>query len=115
VSRRVGAAFEQLAADYLARRGIRVVERNFTCKGGELDLVCDDAGTLVFVEVRARAGDAFGSPAETVGSVKRRRLVRAAQVYLHQRALYDRPCRFDVVAVLDGVVTHYPDAFATNY
>ena len=114
MSRASGLSSENLAAEWLAERGFHILERNFTVKGGEIDLVCDDAGTLVFVEVRARKSNDFGSPVETISATKRRRLILAAKLYLLQRNIVERACRFDVVAIEDGHVTHYPDAFATS-
>jgi putative endonuclease len=111
-SRAVGARFEELAAEHLRRRGFRIVETNYTCRGGEIDLVCDDAGTLVFVEVRARRDDRHGAPEETIGSIKRKRLVHAARTYLaRRRGGDDCACRFDVVAIEGSTVTHIADAF----
>ena len=107
MSRAVGAAYERLAAAYLVERGYRVVQRNFTCRGGEIDLICDHAGTLVFVEVRARTG---GGSAETVSPIKRRRLVTAARRFLAAQP-EEQACRFDVVTVDGGVIEHLPDAF----
>ena len=101
MSRALGAAAEARAAEFLARKAYRIVDRNWTCKGGEIDLVClDGDGTLVFVEVRSRSDERFGGAASSVGSAKRRRLVFAATHYL-RRLPSPPPCRFDVVAV-DG-------------
>jgi putative endonuclease len=113
MSREAGFSAEQLAADFLTQRGFHVIERNFTVKGGEIDLVCDDAGTLVFVEVRARRVGDFGAPEETISATKRRRLILAARLYLLARGIEDRPCRFDVIAIEGGNITHFPDAFQT--
>ena len=114
MSRALGAEAEARAAQFLQRKGYRIAERNWTCRGGEIDLVCRDGDTLVFVEVRARKDAAHGSPLETVGDVKRRRLIRAASVYLTRKQLWDQPCRFDVVAIDGDVVTHIEDAFQTS-
>ncbi len=114
MSRALGFAAEARAAEYLQRKGYRVVDRNWTCRGGEIDLVCTDGATLVFVEVRARSDDAHGTPLETVVDGKRRRLIRAAEIYLHTKSLWDRACRFDVVAVSGGRVEHVEDAFAAT-
>jgi putative endonuclease len=114
MSRAVGAGFEKLAADFLAGRGFTLIETNYTCKGGEIDLVCDHAGTLVFVEVRARRGHAYGSPEETVGEKKRRRIVHAARHYLMMRRIENRACRFDVVAIEGHDITHYENAFGVT-
>jgi putative endonuclease len=111
VSRASGLSSENQAAEWLIERGFRILERNFTVKGGEIDLVCDDAGTLVFVEVRARTSNDYGTPVETISAAKRRRIILAAKLYLLTRKIDERACRFDVVAIEDGQVTHLPDAF----
>ena len=110
MSRAAGLDAERRAAAYLERLGFRLLETNYTCKGGELDLVCDDAGTLVFVEVRARTSADHGTPEETIGATKRRRIVLAARHYLLK---LDRepPCRFDVVAIEGETLRHLRDAF----
>ncbi len=93
-----GALTEQLALDHLLEAGLRLLARNVRYKVGELDLVLADRGTLVFVEVRSRASRAWGGAAASIHADKRRRLVRAAQLYLQQH--YGNrwpPCRFDVV------------------
>jgi putative endonuclease len=113
MSRRLGAQAEARAADYLQRKGYRVVDRNWTCRGGEIDLVCTDGDTLVFVEVRARTSTRHGTPLETVVDGKRRRLIRAAELYLHRKSWWDRACRFDVIAVAGDAIEHVEDAFAT--
>ena len=115
MSRQLGAQAEARAAEFLQRKGYRVVDRNWTCRGGEIDLVClASDGTLVFVEVRARASSSHGTPLETVVDVKRRRLVRAAGIYLHTRRKTDAACRFDVVAISGDVVEHVEDAFGAT-
>jgi putative endonuclease len=113
MSRAAGAEAERRAAEYLAERGFRILDRNFTCKGGELDLVCDDGGTLVFVEVRARKDGDHGAPEETIGATKRRRLVLAARHYLAKLGA-EPACRFDVVAIEGETVRHLRDAFDTT-
>ncbi|MBL8472912.1 MAG: YraN family protein [Rhodocyclaceae bacterium] len=95
-----GRAAENLAAQHLTRQGLVVVERNWRARGGELDLVCRDGATLVFVEVRLRANAAYGGALESIGATKRRRLISAAEQYLTQYPAHQ--CRFDVV-LLDGV------------
>lgn len=96
-----GAQAEALACAHLERAGLKLLARNFRCPQGEIDLVMDDRDTLVFVEVRYRRSNAFGTPAETVGRHKRARLRAAAGHYLVKHAV-DRSCRFDVVAVSSG-------------
>lgn len=93
-----GARAEALAADYLCRQGLTLLERNFRTRRGEIDLVMRDGDILVFVEVRYRASSRFGTPAETVDARKRRRLAAAAADYLKRHPTM-LPCRFDVVAI----------------
>ena len=95
-----GQAGEDDALKHLQQHGLILQERNFLCKGGEIDLVMNERGTLVFVEVRKRALSQYGSAADSVTAGKQRRLIIAAQVYLKR---YKMPpaCRFDVVAI-DG-------------
>lgn len=94
-----GDAVETAALAFLQQQGLAPLARNASSRGGELDLVMDDAGTLVFVEVRYRGDARFGGGAASVDAGKRRRLVHAAQVWLMQHPRHaDAPCRFDVVA-----------------
>ncbi|MCC2954858.1 YraN family protein [Massilia sp. IC2-477] len=95
-----GRDWERAALLHLKRHGLKPVEENFRCKGGEIDLVMRDGDILVFVEVRQRAGNDCGGAAASITPAKIRRLVRAAQVYL-LRFPVTPPCRFDVVAI-DG-------------
>ncbi len=90
-----GGAAEDLAARYLEGRGLAIVERNWRCRAGEIDLVARDGATLVFVEVRLRTSAAFGGARASVDAHKRQRILRAARTYLAGRA--DLPCRCDVV------------------
>ena len=95
----LGDRGERVAEAHLRKLGYTVVARNFRCPQGEIDLVAVDRGTIVFVEVKTRGGPAFGSPFEAVGRSKRRRLQRAAAVYLNRHRLHGRYARFDVIAV----------------
>lgn len=95
-----GARGEALAARFLARRGMRIVARNYRCRQGEVDLVAKDGETLVFVEVRWRSGDRFGGAAESIDAHKLKRMAKAARHYLARKGA-DRPCRFDAV-LIDG-------------
>ncbi|MBI2387422.1 MAG: YraN family protein [Elusimicrobia bacterium] len=105
-----GRAAEDAAAELLRAKGMTVVERNFRAKVGEIDLVARDKDEIVFVEVRARASSSFGGAAASVGGAKRRKLIKAAQLWLQARA-WTGPCRFDVVALDAGTASHIPAAF----
>ncbi|MCX7156247.1 MAG: YraN family protein [Rhodocyclales bacterium] len=110
-----GAAAEQLAADYLRRKGLSVIERNFRVKGGEIDLVCREGGTTVFVEVRLRSRSDFGGAAASITAAKQARLILAARHWLLRHG--ETPCRFDCM-LLDGVeaenIEWLRDAFAAD-
>jgi putative endonuclease len=98
----LGERGEEAAARHLESLGFRILDRRFRTRGGEIDLVAEDAGTLVFVEVKTRSSDRFGSPAEAVDARKRSRLLRAARIYMTRRGGADRACRFDVMEVVPG-------------
>ncbi len=97
-----GRLGEDLAHRFLRAQGLAIVARNFRPRsgGGELDLVAWDRQTLVFVEVKARAGEEFGSPDRAVGGRKERDLRRAAGEYLHRRGVAPEQARFDIVSVV---------------
>jgi putative endonuclease len=93
-----GRAAEERALHHLQARGLRLLDRNFRSRGGEIDLIMRQGNLLVFVEVRYRQNSNFGSPFETVTTTKQRRLITTAAHYLQQQRL-DLPCRFDVVGI----------------
>jgi putative endonuclease len=111
----LGRRGEDAAAAFYERNGYRVVDRNFRCNAGELDLVAAGRGVIVFCEVKTRATDHFGLPAEAVSIRKQGRLRRLAARWLEQRRPGAADVRFDVVSVIvrDGrlQLTHIPDAF----
>jgi putative endonuclease len=95
----VGARGEKLAADYLKKRGYKIIQRNFRCREGEIDIIAQKGECLVFVEVRTKKNTAFGTPEESVTLSKREKLISLANAYLQA---YDKPpqsWRIDVVAV----------------
>lgn len=95
---KLGQEYEALAERYLQKKGMTIRERNYRCKAGEIDLIAEHRGTLVFVEVRYRGQASLVSSEESVTLTKQRRLIRAAQHYLLHHGP-DRPCRFDVLAL----------------
>jgi putative endonuclease len=111
-----GAGAEAIAAEYLMRRGLAIVSRNFRTRAGEIDLIARDGATLVFVEVRMRRSQRFGGALESITAAKRARIVAAANGYL---ALIGRepPCRFDAIVMdrLDAdAVSWQRDIFAAD-
>lgn len=114
-SKRLGSVFEARALAYLQTQRLRLVARNVTCRGGEIDLVMRERdGALVFVEVRARASGSYGGAVASVGRQKRRRIVHAAQYFLAKRADSASACRFDVVAFDGTRVIWLRDAFRAD-
>jgi putative endonuclease len=115
----LGQRAESLAADHLTAAGLRIVARNWCRRGadsGELDIVADDHGTCVFVEVRSRTGEQSGHALETIIPRKRARVIASARLYLAEEAPAASAYRFDVVAVTfwpdrEPDVIHVPNAF----
>ena len=114
---RLGDQGESIAADYLTDAGLRVLDRNWRCREGELDVVARDAGALVFCEVKTRRGLGYGHPAESVTPAKQRRIRVLAQRWLAAHDEHAPEIRFDVVGVLvppvgPPDVTHLRAAFS---
>ena len=111
-----GRRGEDLAAAFLLRRNIRIIARNWRCRAGEIDIIAEDSGIVVFCEVKSRESLCFGSGAEAVDCRKQRRILRAASLYLQRMRWENRPCRFDIVEILrqssgQPEIHHIPDAF----
>lgn len=88
-----------MAADFLGKKGFVILERNFRCREGEIDIICSDGGTFCFVEVKSRASFAHGFPEEFVDWRKRKKITLAALAYIKSKSIESKPMRFDVVAV----------------
>ncbi len=110
-----GREAEDLAARFLAERGMEIVARNHAIRSGEVDLVCRDGEVVCFVEVRSRSSTAQGGPEETIDRRKARRVVAAATDWAVRNGGLERRFRFDVVAVTFGEgaprIDHFPGAF----
>lgn len=96
--RALGLRGEVVARRFLEERGYRILEENFTCPWGEIDLIAQEGEVLVFVEVKARCSARFGRPAEAVHGRKQRQILRVAEAYMTSRRV-KAPCRVDVVAI----------------
>jgi putative endonuclease len=112
-----GNRSERAAARFLRRLSCRILARNYRCPYGELDLVAEQAGVIIFVEVRSTGGDDAERPALSVDAAKQSRLTRLALHYLRQHHLLDHPARIDVITVTwpagqrEPRIDHYPQAF----
>ena len=106
-----GDAAEDLALAYLLRQGLKLLIRNFRCKGGEIDLIMHQRQTLVFIEVRKRSSMRYGGAAASVTPTKQARLIRAAHWYLTRYSVMPA-CRFDVIAFERDQLSWLKNAFA---
>ncbi|MGA2151235.1 MAG: YraN family protein [Geobacteraceae bacterium] len=116
----IGARGEEIACAYLKGQKFTIVERNFRCKGGELDIIAREGKTLVFVEVKARRTLSFGPPQMAVTSFKQRQISKAALIWLARKKQFGANARFDVVAILlpdhaVPVIDHIRNAFDLAY
>ena len=113
--KRLGQEGEDLAAGFLRKKGYKLVERNYRCKTGEVDLIVLDRKVVVFVEVKTRSDHSFGTPLEAVEIRKQHKMIRAAQYFLNQKGLHQREARFDVVGISwpgrAPIVEHIENAF----
>ena len=111
-SRAVGACYEQKAAQYLETLGYKIMEQNFHCKMGEIDLIAKDGRYLVFIEVKYRASTHMGQPQEAVDYRKQRKICKTAAYYCMKYQISpQQPCRFDVAAFANDRWTVIQNAF----
>ncbi len=99
VRREIGKRGEDAAAQYIEKRGYKIVERNFTCPLGEIDIIALDSKTLCFIEVKTLSGKTYGPPEIAVNIYKQHKLSKVALAYLNQKHFPDIKARFDVIAV----------------
>ena len=110
--RKTGTEYEELAARWLTGKGFEILEKNYRCRIGEIDLIAREGGYLVFVEVKYRRTADQGDPEEAVDQRKRRRIGQAAAYYLYLHGLPENTlCRFDVVALIPGKYRICKNAF----
>ena len=111
----LGKEGEKVAERYLRKKGYRVIERNYRCAAGEVDLIVLDRRVVVFVEVKTRTDHRFGTPLEAVEIRKQKKMIQTAQAFLTQNRLYHRDARFDVVGISwpggKPMVEHIQNAF----
>lgn len=114
MSKRLGRHIESIVCDYLQKKGLTFIKRNYLCRFGEIDLIFTDAvDELVFFEVKYRASDVYGSALESVTLSKQKKIIKAAEFFCGQYKKYrSYPCRFDVIAVDgSGKINWLKDAF----
>ena len=103
---------EQAVKGYIVDHGFEILEMNYRCRQGEVDIIAKEQEYYVFIEVKYRNSTKYGLPQEAVGIAKQRRICKAAQYYLYSHSLNEfTPVRFDVAAVLENKITYYKNAF----
>jgi len=111
----LGKEGERIAERFLKKKGYKLVERNYRCAAGEIDLILLDRRVIVFVEVKTRTGHGFGTPLEAVEFRKQRKMIHAGQYFLSAKGLHQREARFDVVGISwpqsEPLVEHIENAF----
>lgn len=113
--RTLGTEKERLAADWMKRHGYEILEMNYRCRQGEVDIVAKDGAYLVFAEVKYRRDAGAGYPAEAVDGRKQRRISYAARHYMMRHSVgEDMPVRFDVIAILGDQITAIANAFGIS-
>jgi putative endonuclease len=115
----LGKKGEEVALRFLKKKGYRIIEKNYVCKMGEMDIIAREKDTLAFIEVKTRTSMRFGPPQLAVNPSKQRQLSKVALNYLNEKRLNDVKARFDVVAILLGPVNEeidlIKDAFDLKY
>jgi len=111
-NRAVGTKFEEEAAKHLIKNGYRILQKNFRCRIGEIDLIANEEGYLCFIEVKYRSATTKGFPAEAINRNKIRRITRTAEFYMLLHNIpQNTPCRFDAVVILDREISIIRNAF----
>lgn len=107
-----GMVAESIACWFLKQQGYKILDRNFSIRTGEIDIIAKDGKVLVFVEVKYRKDCSFGTPAEAINQNKQRKIYQTANVYIKKKGLsFDQPMRFDVVEILGKKIRVIKNAF----
>ena len=109
--REEGFHYEKIAGVYLEEQGYQIIEYNFYCRQGEIDIIAMDGDTLVFVEVKYRRDERKGHPLDAISDTKRRRICQSALYYMKRQRIWNRPIRFDVVRILGQKIMLIKNAF----
>lgn len=110
-NRKTGVQGETEVVRFLKQKKYRIIETNYHTMFGEIDIIAQDREILVFIEVKKRLTLAFGRPCEAVDGRKQHKIRTSATCYLKEKRLWDKPCRFDVIEVIDTEMNHIENAF----
>lgn len=109
--RKTGTAYERIAADYLQRQGMRIVELNYRISCGEVDIIAEDADMLVFIEVKYRKTASYGQPWEAVSLHKQKKICQVARQYCYSKKRYGQ-IRYDIISICGEEILWFQNAFA---
>ena len=107
----MGRAGEKRAVEYLKKKGFKILKTNYKTMLGEIDIIAEEKGVIVFIEVKTRTNDNFGLPCEAVDKKKQEKYYKIATFYLQKEKKTDSECRFDVVEIENGEINHIFNAF----
>lgn len=113
-NRKEGLLGEDSAIKYLQNKGYKILERNYSTKMGEIDIIAEKDGVIVFVEVKNRENNRYGEPIEAVSKEKQRKIIASANYYIVKKKLFDHALRFDVISILRDNMEHIEYAFDAN-
>ena len=114
-TKNIGDQAESVAERFLTKNQLKILDKNLRAYTGEIDIIADDQGTLVFIEVKYRKSVSFGQPFETVTRAKQKKIIRTAQYYLQKHPkLANKACRFDVISIHNNNINWIKDAFDTT-
>ena len=107
----LGRAGEKRAIDFLKKKGFKIIKTNYKTVLGEIDIIAEEKGVIVFVEVKTRTNDNYGNPCEAVDKRKQEKYYKTATYYLQKEKKTDAECRFDVIEIENGEINHIFNAF----
>ena len=107
----LGRAGEKRAIDFIKKKGFKILETNYKTVFGEIDIIAEEKGILVFIEVKTRSSDNYGNPCEAVDKRKQEKYYKTATYYLQKEKKTDAECRFDVIEIENGEINHIFNAF----
>jgi putative endonuclease len=108
----LGRVGEKKASDYLKKQGFKILKSNYKCPFGEIDIIAEQDGKIIFIEVKTRSSENYGLPCEAVDYKKQEKYFKMATFYLQREKKLDAECRFDVIEIKDGQINHILNAFS---
>lgn len=118
LNKEIGRFGEDTASKYLEESGYTILDRNFKCRSGEIDIIARDGNYIVFIEVKTRSGSFYGTPGEAVNELKQHKIIKVSETYIMKRKLFNYDFRFDVIEIVidkakNASIKLIKDAFQT--